>query len=248
MDPLVESPTSSPSPTTTSFSNASSKKKKQVRRCRKCLKMIHDGKWVHVDVGTPKAGVMCDWDWKDSYLPKCRRCEKPIEGHVISASDGQMVGKYHRGCFSCVRCNEPFPDKSFYVWDGMPHCKLHYHESNGSLCAAASCGQPIEGPCAVADDGSRYHPEHFVCDWEGGADQPPTRRAKCTNRLEDYWEVGPRKYCSERHAMWAQEVAYQAELKAKQEGRATNDAKGSGSKATKRRTMFIEQVVDKMAL
>lgn len=64
------SPASTPSPTTTSFSAGSQGGKKQLRQCRKCLKLIPRGKWVYVDVGTPEAGVMCDWDWKDSYLPK----------------------------------------------------------------------------------------------------------------------------------------------------------------------------------
>ncbi len=126
-------------------------------------------------------------------------------------------------------------------------CNYHYAEANGSLCASQACNQPIEGQCAVADDGKRFHPEHFVCDWQGGPEEQPLRRAKCKQQLEDYWEVGPRKYFSERHAMWAQESSYQADLKAKKEGRLDPDAK-TNTRATKRRTVFVDQVVDKIAL
>ncbi len=124
----------------------------------------------------------------------------------------------------------------------MPHCNYHYAEANGSLCASSSCGQPIEGACAVADDGRRFHPEHFVCDWEGGEREHPSRQGDCTNRLEDYWEVGDNKYCSERHALWAQD-ALDATFST-----AEPRVDSSSSRATKRRTMFVEQVVDRVAL
>ncbi|KAG8948288.1 hypothetical protein FRC04_009926 [Tulasnella sp. 424] len=258
---MLESPTSSPSPTSTSFTGASfaattdvvkavqKMKKKRVRQCRKCSKMITDGKWVAVDVGTPEAAVLCEYDWKEDYLPKCRRCTKPIEGAVISASDGQIVGKYHRDCFTCIACSKPFPDKNFYVFDGLPHCIYHYHEANGSLCASPNCGQPIEGGCAIADDGKKYHPEHFICEWEGGGDElPPTRRQKCNQELEDYWEFGPRKYCSERHASWAQEKAAADKARALREGRSVTDAPDPNSRATKRHTLFVKQVAEKLEL
>ena len=45
-----------------------------------------------------------------------------------------------------THAQKPFPDKTFYVYDGKPLCAYHYHEANDSLCAAARCGQPIEGP------------------------------------------------------------------------------------------------------
>lgn len=111
-------------------------------------------------------------------LFQCRRCNLPIEKQAVSSSDGQLKGKYHKECFNCYTCQvrllmfflslsefylqKPFPDKSFYVYDGKPFCAYHYHEKNDSLCAAATCGQPVEGPCAVSHAGDRYHPEH-VC-------------------------------------------------------------------------------------
>lgn len=85
---------------------------------------------------------------------------------------------------------KPFPDKTFYVLDGKPFCAYHYHEANRSLCAAASCGQPIEGPCAVSHAGQRYHPEHLLCE-----------HPRCTERLVEYWEVDGRMLCERHGAM-----------------------------------------------
>ena len=84
---------------------------------------------------------------------------------------------------------KPFPDKSFYVFDGKPFCEYHYHEANNSLCASPRCGMPIEGPCAVAHSGDRYHPAHFVCE-----------SPSCKERLDDeYWEIDGTRLC-DKHA------------------------------------------------
>ncbi|KDQ18057.1 hypothetical protein BOTBODRAFT_104437 [Botryobasidium botryosum FD-172 SS1] len=154
--------------------------------CMRCEKTIEDGRWIPVDTDRAgKSGVLCEKDWKEMYLPKCRRCELPIERQAVSSADGQLKGKYHRDCFNCHECHTPFPDKSFYVFDGKPFCKYHYHRANRSLCMLASCGEPIEGPCAEDHDARRYHPEHMLCDEEG-----------CDERLVEYWEMaGGRKFC-----------------------------------------------------
>lgn len=101
------------------------------------------------------------------YLPKCRKCERPIEGKALGSSDGKLKGKvsslvlyclswnwglkkmwqWHPECFSCTSCSSPFPDRDFYVYDEKPYCKRHYHELNGSLCAKRSCREGIEGLC-----------------------------------------------------------------------------------------------------
>ncbi|TFK62546.1 hypothetical protein BDN72DRAFT_385960 [Pluteus cervinus] len=164
------------------------KEKRRTRRpkvCLRCEVKIEDGRWVQVDNG----GVLCEKCWKNMYLPKCRRCNLPIEKQAVSSSDGQLKGKYHRECFNCHSCHKPFPDKTFYVYDGKPLCAYHYHEANDSLCAAAKCGQPIEGPCAVSHAGDRYHPEHMTCEYSSG----------CEETLAEYWEVDGRMLC-ERHA------------------------------------------------
>ncbi|KAF8891274.1 hypothetical protein BD779DRAFT_1514257 [Infundibulicybe gibba] len=183
------------------------------KECVRCEKCIDDGRWVQVDGG----GILCEKCWKGMYLPKCRRCNLPIEKQAVSSSDGQLKGKYHRECFNCHTCHKPFPDKTFYVFDGKPLCAYHYHEANDSLCAAAHCGQPIEGPCAVSHTGDRYHPAHLTCEYAG--------YPECHERLEEYWEVDGRMLC-ERHS------------------RADEEDLGSGreesTRAMKRKTRFID--------
>ncbi|TFK92297.1 hypothetical protein K466DRAFT_241142 [Polyporus arcularius HHB13444] len=161
----------------------STQRRPTTKACVRCERTIEDGRWIQMEGGS----VLCDKCWKNMYLPKCRRCNKAIEKQAVSSSDGQLKGKWHRECFSCFTCEKPFPDKSFYVYDGKPFCAYHYHEANNSLCAAARCGQPIEGPCAVSHAGDRYHPEHFLCEYRG-----------CTERLVEYYELDGRMLC-ERH-------------------------------------------------
>ncbi|TEB26030.1 hypothetical protein FA13DRAFT_1895991, partial [Coprinellus micaceus] len=162
-------------------------RRKKEKVCVKCRKLIDDGRWIQVDTG----GILCERCWKNMYLPKCRRCNLPIEKQAVSSSDGQLKGKYHKECFNCHTCHKPFPDKTFYVFDGKPFCAYHYHEANDSLCAAARCGQPIEGPCAVSHAGDRYHPDCMTCEYPG--------YPECREKLREYFEVDGRMLC-ERHA------------------------------------------------
>ncbi|KAL0577887.1 hypothetical protein V5O48_004123 [Marasmius crinis-equi] len=172
---------------------AATKGKSRVRVCASCDKRIDDGRWIQIDgeEGKKKVsekGVLCEGCWKGMYLPKCRRCQLPIEKQAISSSDGQLKGKYHKECFTCFECSAPFPNKTFYVLNDQALCAYHYALHNRSLCSSSACGQPIEGPCAVDHTGARYHPEHFLC-----------QRANCSERLKDYFEVDGKMVC-ERHA------------------------------------------------
>ncbi|PFH51747.1 hypothetical protein AMATHDRAFT_141899 [Amanita thiersii Skay4041] len=203
---------------------------KKAKTCVKCNKMIEDGRWVQCDGGS----VLCDSCWKSMYLPKCRRCNKPIERQAVSSSDGQLKGKYHRECFNCHKCHKPFPDKSFYVFEGKPLCAYHYHEANQSLCAR--CGQPIEGPCAVSHGGEKYHPEHFICEYAGNP--------RCGEKLVEYWEVDGRMLC-ERHAFGGSVYGARISSLERYGRREEEDMYGYGyekktAKATKRVTRFID--------
>ncbi|KAK7054700.1 hypothetical protein VNI00_003163 [Paramarasmius palmivorus] len=170
-------------------------RKKRSKTCVRCEKRIEDGRWIQVDSGS----VLCERCWKTMYLPKCRRCNLPIEKHAVSSSDGQLKGKYHKDCFNCHTCHKPFPNKTFYVYEGKPFCAYHYHEANRSLCAAPTCGQPIEGPCAVSHTGLRYHPEHMLCEYPGAP--------MCQERLTEYWEIDGRMLC-EKHAKRASQGVF----------------------------------------
>lgn len=191
--------------------------------CARCETKIESDRWIQMDGGN----VLCERCWKNMYLPKCRRCNLPIERQAVSSRDGQLKGKYHKGCFNCHACHQPFPDKEFYVFDGKPFCAYHYHEANDSLCAATSCGQPIEGPCAVNHAGRRYHPEHLLCEYEDG----------CGEKLVEYWEVDGQMLC-EHHAG----VSSNQDSSATQndDHSDTVEATRDGGRARKRMTRFID--------
>ena len=97
---------------------------------------------------------------RDCYItdlaPKCKRCVQPIVENFISALDAY----FHPSCFVCVECGVAFNATSFYEYQDMPYCELHYHLKRGSLCN--SCSQPINGRCITALN-KKYHPEHFNC-------------------------------------------------------------------------------------
>ncbi|GAA6055168.1 hypothetical protein JCM3770_002216 [Rhodotorula araucariae] len=102
------------------------------------------------------------------FRPKCRKCQRAIEGGAVTSSDGKITGKYHPTCFRCFDCDADFPAGEFYVFDGRPYCQHDYHKHNGSLCATRACGRPIEGECVslVGEEnggGGRYHPACFTC-------------------------------------------------------------------------------------
>lgn len=91
----------------------------------------------------------------------CRGCDQPIQGKSISSSDGRLTGRYHKACFVCHTCKEPFASSEFYVFENRPYCGRHYHALNGSLCGM--CGNGIEGECLETEGRERYHPACFTC-------------------------------------------------------------------------------------
>jgi len=118
--------------------------------CAYCQKPI-EGK------GIPKnANIFCTKDFIQLFVPKCQRCGLPIKGETVSA----LGTKYHKNCFTCISCDKKFTSKSFYVFDGKPVCRYHFHKMNNTLCK--SCNEPVEGQCIDVFEG-RYHPECFRC-------------------------------------------------------------------------------------
>jgi hypothetical protein len=118
----------------------------------------------------------------------CRGCSKPIIGKSVKDSSGRLTGRYHKDCFVCRTCSDPFPTAEFYVFNNSPYCEQHYHELNGSLCR--SCNLGIEGQYLETDQRQKFHPRCFTC-------------STCNVVLSaDYYEVGGQKYC-DRHAQRA---------------------------------------------
>ena len=91
----------------------------------------------------------------------CRGCGEMIVGKSVSSADGRLTGRYHKHCFVCRTCKEPFQTADFYVMDNHPYCHRHYHTLNGSLCTV--CDRGIEGPYMETDASKKFHPHCFTC-------------------------------------------------------------------------------------
>lgn len=158
----------------------------------------------------------------------CRGCNKQIEGKSVKAADGRLTGRWHKACFTCKTCKEPFTTADFYVINNHPYCEQHYHEKNGSVCHA--CQKGIEGQyleTSSAGAGGRverkYHARCFTC-------------VDCRVILsDDYFEIGSRIYC-ERHALAAMRGQAQA-AKAVGAGLVTHGA--SNLRAERRTTKLM---------
>ncbi|KAJ4006783.1 hypothetical protein NW752_000867 [Fusarium irregulare] len=111
----------------------------------------------------------------------CKACGLAITGKSISSADGRLTGKYHKACFVCTTCSEPFTSAEFYVLNDKPYCEHHYHKLNGSLCG--SCEKGIEGQYLEDEFSIKYHVGCFRC-------------LDCGRSLsEGYFEVEGKSYC-----------------------------------------------------
>lgn len=125
---------------------------------------------------------------KTSSKGNCRGCSEPIVGKSVKDSSGRLTGRYHKQCFVCRTCADPFPTAEFYVFENSPYCEHHYHRLNDSLCK--SCNRGIEGQYLETDMRQKFHPKCFAC-------------TTCRIVLRDgYFEVGGQRYC-DRHAQSA---------------------------------------------
>jgi uncharacterized CHY-type Zn-finger protein len=111
----------------------------------------------------------------------CKGCSEPIKGKSISSADGRLTGRYHKQCFVCNTCQEPFQTATFYVIDDAPYCERHYHKLNGSTCT--TCDKGIEGQYLESERKQKFHPQCLAC-------------ADCKRILKrDYFEMNGRVYC-----------------------------------------------------
>jgi len=86
----------------------------------------------------------------------CATCKGAILGEMI-----QALGKtFHPEHFSCGNCKNPLGSKSFYEYNGEPHCENCYQELFCHKCA--HCDKPVLDRCITAM-GKKWHPDHFIC-------------------------------------------------------------------------------------
>ncbi|CZR53012.1 related to PXL1 LIM domain-containing protein that localizes to sites of polarized growth, required for selection and/or maintenance of polarized growth sites [Phialocephala subalpina] len=111
----------------------------------------------------------------------CKGCGEAIKGKSVSSADGRLTGRYHKQCFVCKTCQEPFQTSTFYVINDAPYCERHYHKLNGSVCQ--TCDKGIEGQYLESERKHKFHPGCLTC-------------ADCKRTLRnDYFEMNGRVYC-----------------------------------------------------
>ncbi|RFU33353.1 hypothetical protein B7463_g2995, partial [Scytalidium lignicola] len=111
----------------------------------------------------------------------CKACSLPIKGRSVSSADGRLTGRYHKECFVCTTCSEPFNSTTFYVLNDAPYCEQHYHKLNGSICVG--CHRGIEGQFLESERRQKFHPGCLRC-------------MDCSRVLKhDYFEMNGRVYC-----------------------------------------------------
>ncbi|MCJ1374499.1 hypothetical protein MMC20_005731 [Loxospora ochrophaea] len=91
----------------------------------------------------------------------CRGCGEVIKGKSVSSADGRLTGRYHKPCFVCKTCKEPFQTTDFYVLNNHPYCSRHYHQLNNSLCK--TCDRGIEGQYLETEHKQKFHPHCLSC-------------------------------------------------------------------------------------
>ncbi len=86
--------------------------------------------------------VLQDYYRKKGWL--CAKCDK-----VVGKGDKSALGKaWHKGCFVCTTCDQPFGSAGFFNLGGRPYCPVHYREKNTAAGLTASGSRPV-GPAAT---------------------------------------------------------------------------------------------------
>lgn len=91
----------------------------------------------------------------------CRGCGELIHGKSVSSADGRLTGRYHKQCFVCSTCKDPFQTADFYILEDQPYCARHYHLLNNSICTGCDVG--IEGQYLETELKQKFHPKCFTC-------------------------------------------------------------------------------------
>jgi len=144
--------------------------------CTQCLSSFSGGNFYERD-----KRPYCEKCFFDVFAPRCRGCNQAVRGDCVNALGSQ----WHPEHFNCQTCHKSFGGGTFYEFQGMPYCDVHYYMQTGSTCGG--CGQAITGP-SVSALGKKWHPEHFSC-------------AFCTNLLSGsaYTEQNGKPYCKNCH-------------------------------------------------
>uniref|UniRef100_A0A1B6MLP6 LIM domain-containing protein n=1 Tax=Graphocephala atropunctata TaxID=36148 RepID=A0A1B6MLP6_9HEMI len=89
----------------------------------------------------------------------CSRCGDGFEPHEkIVNSNGEL---WHTQCFVCAQCFRPFPDGTFYEFEGRKYCEHDFHVLFAPCCG--KCGEFVIGRVIKAMN-ANWHPKCFRCE------------------------------------------------------------------------------------
>lgn len=89
----------------------------------------------------------------------CSRCGDGFEPHEkIVNSNGEL---WHTQCFVCAQCFRPFPDGTFYEFEGRKYCEHDFHVLFAPCCG--KCGEFVIGRVIKAMN-ANWHPRCFRCE------------------------------------------------------------------------------------
>ncbi|KAI8374526.1 LIM domain-containing protein [Radiomyces spectabilis] len=71
--------------------------------------MVHDGH------------PYCEKDYLTKFGRQCQGCHEYIQGEFVNA----LGGDWHKQCFVCTECRQPFPSQKFHVRNNRPYCERH---------------------------------------------------------------------------------------------------------------------------
>lgn len=108
----------------------------------------------------------CTPDYQSRFGTKCAKCEKYVEGEVVSA----LGNTYHQACFTCAKCKQAFPSGERVTYTGKivlcSKCSNLPEENNIQNNSGAECsgchGELKEGQALIALD-RQWHIWCFKC-------------------------------------------------------------------------------------
>jgi hypothetical protein len=71
-----------------------------------------------------------------------------------------LMTVYVHKCFTCNKCDRPFPSNSYYEYEGKAYCQEHYNAIMNSICSF--CYQIASGKIVEAL-GHTWCSDHFNC-------------------------------------------------------------------------------------
>ena len=105
---------------------------------------------------------LCERHFFQRHGDICHKCNEVIkDGTVVNA----MGHCWHPHCFTCTKCDKPFPSLRFFREEGRPYCEDCYMDDFCERCAG--CGEAVLNEIKILALGSVWHARCLVCSEPG---------------------------------------------------------------------------------